>query len=157
MYKMSSGTNAHPARAGFNQSGGAYFVCLSALANSDGTTTTNNFVNTITNASSNSGGAFTNATFAPALMSAVIGSGTTAAHAAGFVQTGNLLKDMGRTVVSSGRTFRKFAPVVPTGAVSSLGVVGASGTSPNAGYGSFYLEVGREGVGATPAPIARYF
>jgi hypothetical protein len=74
-----------------------------------------------------------------------------------LVQTGALLKDMGRTVVSSGRTFRKFAPVVsgaPT--ASSLGVFGSTNAAPNAGYGSFYLEVGREGAG-TPAPIARYF
>jgi hypothetical protein len=159
---MSSGTNAFGPRAGFNQSGGAYYMVLTALANSDGTTTTNNFVNTITTAASGSGGATSNATFAPTLMSAVIGTGTTAANAAGFVQAGKLLKDMGKTVVSSGRTFRKFAPVVAGLGVSSFGVVGAAGTATNTGYGSFYLEVGREGFAAStttglPAPIVRYF
>jgi hypothetical protein len=156
---MSAGTNAFGARAGFNQSGGAHFIIMTALANSDGTTTTNNFVNTISAAASGSGGATSNATFAPTLMSAVIGAGTTAANAAGFVQAGKLLKDMGKSVVSSGRVFRKFAPVVSaTGTVSSFGVVGGAGTATNTGYGSFYLEVGREGAGpATPAPILRYF
>jgi len=74
---------------------------------------------------------------------------------------------MGKTVVSAGRTFRKFAPVVAGLGVSSFGVVGAPAATGNAnsGYGSFYLEVGREGLGPTPvanttlgpAPIARYF
>jgi hypothetical protein len=90
-------------------------------------------------------------------MSAVIGATTTAANAASFVQPNKLLKDMGKSVVSGGRVFRKFAPVVATGANSSFGVVGAAGTAPNTGYGSFYLEVGREGAGAAPAPITRYF
>jgi hypothetical protein len=101
-------------------------------------------------------------------MSAVIGSGTTAANAASFVQAGKILKDMGRSIVSAGRVFRKFAPVVQgIGAnnTSSFGVVGAAGTTLNAGEGTFYLEVGREGSGASqatgaagsPAPILRYF
>ena len=156
---MSAGANAFGAKAGFNQSGGAYFIVMSPLANSDGTTTTNNFVNTITTAASGSGGAFLAPAFAPTLMSAVIGAGTTAANAASFVQTGKLLEDMGKSVVSAGRVFRKFAPVVSaTGTVSSFGNVGAAGTATNAGYGSFYLEVGREGQGpAAPAPILRYF
>jgi len=156
---MSTGTNAYGARAGFNQSGGAYFIVMTALANSDGTTTTNNFVNTVTTAPSGSGGAVVAPVLAPTLMSAVIGAGTTAANAASFVQAGKLLKDMGKSVVSAGRVFRKFAPVVSAAnTVSSFGVVGAAGTATNAGYGSFYLEVGREGAGpATPAPILRYF
>ena len=156
---MSSGTNAFGARAGFNQSGGAYFMVMSPLANSDGTTTTNNFVHTVTAAATGSGGAVVAPTLAPTLMSAVIGAGTTAANAASFVQTGKLLEDMGKTVVSAGRVFRKFAPVVSAaGTVSSFGNVGAAASGANAGYGTFYLEVGREGAGpATPAPILRYF
>jgi hypothetical protein len=92
-------------------------------------------------------------------MSSIVGAGTTAANASTMVGTGKLLKDMGKTVVSAGRTFRKFAPVVSAaGTVSTFGVVGAAAAGANAGYGSFYLEVGREGQGpAAPAPIARYF
>jgi len=154
---MSSGTNAHPARAGFNQSGGAYFVCLASLESTPGTAV---YVNTLSAVGSNSGGAWVAPTFALTTMSNVLGpaSVTSHANAVGNVAANKLLKDMGRTVVSSGRTFRKFAPVALNAAgVSTFGVTGSAGTTTNAGYGSFYLEVGREGVGAAPAPIARYY
>ena len=160
---MSSGTNAFPSDAGFNQSGGAYFIILSALANSDGVTNSGSYVQTIVTAPTGSGGATTSAVLAPTVMSTVIGTGTTAANAASFVQAGKLLKDMGRSIVSAGRVFRKFAPVVQgLGAnnTSSFGVVGAAGTTLNAGEGTFYLEVGREGTGqgtVSVAPILRYF
>jgi hypothetical protein len=95
-------------------------------------------------------------------MSTILPATTTAANAIGTVGASKLLKDMGKTVVSAGRTFRKFAPVVAGLGVSSFGVVGAAGTATNTGYGSFYLEVGREGFAASattglPAPIVRYF
>ena len=157
---MSAGTNAFGPRAGFNQSGGAYFICLANLENTPGTAA---FVQGITSVGSNSGGAWIPPNLAPITMSNVLGTGATIANAnaAALVNTGKLLKDMGRTVVSAGRTFRKFAPVVPGVPASTFGVVGAAGTTTSAGYGSFYLEVGREGAGGTatnaPAPIARYF
>jgi hypothetical protein len=93
-------------------------------------------------------------TLALAKMSDVLGNTTANSNAesAALVAAGSLLKDMGKSVVSSGRVFRKFAPVV-SGA--SAGVVGSAAAAPNSGYGSFYLEVGREGTGA-PAPVARY-
>jgi hypothetical protein len=90
-------------------------------------------------------------------MNTILG-GTT--NGATLVAANRLIKDMGKTVVSSGRTFRKFAPVMNNIAgVSSFGVVGGPATAPNAGYGSFYLEVAREGLAgnSAPAPIARYF
>lgn len=148
-------TGAHPLKAGFNQSGGAYFMVMSALDGGAGAVGT--FVNTLTSAGSNSGGAFTAPTLALTAMSNVIAAPTTASNASAFVATGALLKDMGKTVVSSGRTFRKFAPVARN---TSNGVVGGAPVAPNAGYASFYLEVGREtvgGTGAVPAPIVRYF
>jgi hypothetical protein len=84
-------------------------------------------------------------------------------EAAGLVSAGKLLKDMGETVVSAGRTFRKFQ-VAATGAafVDSRGVVGNPATAPNNGYGTFYLDVTREVTSASastsaPAPILRYF
>ena len=164
---MAGAGNVYPSQAGFNQSGGAYFIILSALANSDGTTSAGSYVQTIVTAPTGSGGATTSAVVAPTVMSSIIGTGTTAANAAGFVQAGKLLKDMGRSIVSAGRTFRKFSPVVQgLGAnnTSSFGVVGAAGTTLNAGEGTFYLEVGRDGSAASqaagagaPAPILRYF
>jgi hypothetical protein len=92
-------------------------------------------------------------------MSTILGNtGTVGAIGQGstLVKAGALLRDMGKTVVSSVRVFRKFAPVVAAGTFnSSFGTVGQPGVTPNTGYGSFYLEIGREGTGV-PAPIVRY-
>ena len=150
-------TGAHPLKAGFNQSGGAYFMTLAALE--PGTAGTALYVNTLTSAGSNSGGAFVGPTLALTPMSNVLGAGIAShANAAALVAANTLLKDMGKTVVSSGRVFRKFAPVARN---TSNGVVGGptgTPTAANAGYGSFYLEVGMgsAAAGAVPAPIARY-
>jgi len=151
---MAANSSAHPARAGFNQSGGAYFICVNALETSAGTAV---FVNTLTAPASGSGGAFAPPTLALTTMSNVLGTGAGISNAAAstIVGANKLIKDMGKTVVSGGRVFRKFAPVVATGAASSLGVYGAVPSGANTGYGSFYLEVGREGNAG--APIARYF
>ena len=133
------------------------------LSDLEPTPGTERFVYTISVASSNSGGAATAPTLALATMSNVLkGNGiSVAAHsdAAGLVAKGDLIKDMGKSVVSEGRTFRKFA-VAATGAafVSSFGVAGNGAAAPNTGYGSFYLEVGRDGFASAngPAPIVRY-
>jgi hypothetical protein len=76
-----------------------------------------------------------------------------------------VLKDMGKTVVSSLRTFRKvqvvFADRAATGsaggATSSFGVNGTQGTAyPGQNdYLTGYIELGFEGNG-TPALVARY-
>jgi len=144
---MAANSSAHPAKAGFNQSGGAHFIIMTALDNT--------YINKINVASSGSGGAATAPTFtAVAATDAAIGLG------AGDVAIGKLLKDMGKSVVSSGRVFRRFQSVGSGVAKfnSTFGVNGATPSAANGGYGTFYLEVGREGQGAaTPAPILRYF
>lgn len=73
-----------------------------------------------------------------------------------------LLRDLGKTYVSSGRTFRKVQLVVPqsTGTVSTFGVNGAVGTNPNSDFLTGYIEVGfdsqsNSGVN-TPAPVAKF-
>jgi hypothetical protein len=135
-------------------------MTLAALEATPGTAV---YTNTLSAAGSNSGGAWVPPTLARATMSNILGSGFTDAAASALVGSAKLLKDMGRTVVSAGRTFRKFAPVLSGNTASTFGVVGGAGTSTNAGYGSFYLEVGRDGSALTnigngsPAPIARYF
>jgi hypothetical protein len=149
---MSAGANAFNARAGFNQSGGGHFMVLSALQT--GNNTNSGIISVLSNPGSNSGGAFSNPTLSTVTIESVL-PGLAAGTAPGYVAAAKMLKDMGRTVVSAGRTFRKFAPVVP-GLPSTFGVVGQAGATPNAGFGSFYLEVGREGAG-TPAPVVRYF
>jgi len=65
-----------------------------------------------------------------------------------------LLKDMGKTVVSASRTFRKVQLVVST--TSTFGVGGASGsTFPQADYYTGYVELGFEGYGA-PSKVAAF-
>ena len=152
-------TGALPSRAGWNQSGGAHFIVMTDLGN------TGTYINTLTSAGSNSGGAFVSATLASNSAVTLFGAATTAQSNAAIaaVGAGKLLKDMGKTVVSSGRTFRKFQAVGTGGTATSnfastFGVQGGPAVAPNTGYADFYLEVGREGAGlATPAPIARYF
>jgi hypothetical protein len=70
-----------------------------------------------------------------------------------------LLRDHGKTFLSGGRVFRKVQLVVPqsTGTVSTFGVGGASGTTPNQDYLTGYIEVGFDtAAGATPAPVAKW-
>lgn len=64
-----------------------------------------------------------------------------------------ILKDMGKTVVSSLRTFRKVQLVLPNSA-STFGVGGRQ-TSVGEDYLTGYIELGFEGNG-TPAPVAHY-
>ncbi len=67
-----------------------------------------------------------------------------------------ILKDMGKTVVSSLRTFRKVQLVVPQAqAPSTFGVAGRQGTTPNEDYLTGYIEMGFEGAG-TPAKVAKF-
>lgn len=171
---MSAFNGAHSVRGGYNQSGGAYFVCVSPLSGSAGTGTdavtaaaplsgnaNATHLYRISVAASKSGGAFEPATLALVSARDVFGAGNwSGVEATAEVAAGKLIRDMGKTIVSGGRTFRKFA-VAPTGAgfVGSLGVAGDVATAPGAGYATFYLDVGREGAtgGTLPAPIARYF
>jgi hypothetical protein len=77
--------------------------------------------------------------------------------------SGVLLKDMGKTVVSSFRTFRKIqlvlngkAPGASAYTYSTTnGVGGKSGTNPYEDYYTGYIEMGFDGNG-TPAPVARF-
>ncbi len=66
-----------------------------------------------------------------------------------------LLKDMGKTLVSAQRTFRKVQMVVST--TSTFGVGGNSGTAAAAGQDYFtgYIELGLEGYGRN-APVASF-
>jgi hypothetical protein len=66
-----------------------------------------------------------------------------------------VLKDMGKTVVSSVRVFRRVQLVVPNSA-STFGVQGAVGTTyPAADFLTAFIELGFEG-GGTPAKVAQF-
>jgi hypothetical protein len=87
-----------------------------------------------------------------------VGALSTAVNTAGSL----LMKDMGKTVVSSLRTFRKVQVVLNNNlTTSSFGVGGGVGTTGAVGTGlgedflTGYIELGFEGNG-TPAPVAHY-
>lgn len=75
-----------------------------------------------------------------------------------------LLKDMGKTVVSASRTFRKIQLVRPqVGTVSTGGVEGqnAAGATPIQDYLTGYIEMGFNGYVVSggagfPAPVAKF-
>ena len=72
------------------------------------------------------------------------------------VSAGGLLKDMGRTIVSAGHTFRKVA-FISAGMSQTEGVVGL-----DSNYEAFYVELGLPTFGMTspnplPSGITRYF
>ena len=64
-----------------------------------------------------------------------------------------ILRDMGKTVVSSSRTFRKVQLVVSS--ASTFGVGGAQGAAVVEDYLTGYIELGFEGPGNF-APVAKY-
>lgn len=65
-----------------------------------------------------------------------------------------LLRDMGKTVVSAGRTFRKIQLVARN--VSTSGVEGnAPATTPVQDFLTGFIELGFDGAGL-PAPVAKY-
>jgi len=72
-----------------------------------------------------------------------------------FVAAGaGVLRDMGKSVVSASRTFRKVQLVVSS--FSTFGVAGAAGsTPPNMDYLTGYIELGFEGPGNF-SPVACY-
>lgn len=69
-----------------------------------------------------------------------------------------LLKDVGKTYISGGRTFRKVQLVVPqTGTVSTFGVGGYAATSPVEDYLTGYIEIGFDATtGTGPTPVAKW-
>jgi len=93
----------------------------------------------------------------------------TATAGSAYVSTvssaGALLRDMGKTVVSSGAYFRKVQLVVPQGPVASqaraglTSTFGVAGPAPSGGvipdYLTGYIQLGFEG-GGIPAPVAKY-
>jgi hypothetical protein len=78
-----------------------------------------------------------------------------AAPAYGLLSSGQcLLKDMGRTVVSAGRTFRRVQMVVPDAAFSVAGGVGGAYAGSDSDYMCGYIELGLRGNGS-PSPFVR--
>ena len=141
---MATGSGAFPAKAGYNQSGGGYYIVLSTL-------------NLLTyTPGTGSGGATTAGSLATAAGAEIPGGISTLFGAY------RIVKDMGKTVVSAGRTFRKIGAVLPTNDAlgSTFGVTGTVATATNPGYATYYVETGRDGAeppGVGGAMLARYF
>jgi hypothetical protein len=74
------------------------------------------------------------------------------------VGLGGLLKDMGKTLVSSGRVFRKIQLVASRAANGSTFGVAGDATSPNQDYFTGYIELGLGELGGNgnPAPVAAF-
>lgn len=64
------------------------------------------------------------------------------------------LRDLGKTYVSAGRTFRKVQLINYGNGSNTFGVGGQSGTSPDSDFLTGYVELGWEGAGV-PAPLTR--
>ena len=139
--------------SGFKQTGydHAYFMPLSSLQGAIYTYTGN----------SGNGGAVTKGAFAPAVWATSLtrygytagttGSGNTYLSSINGIGAG-MLKDMGTTVVSSSRTFRKVQLIAPS---LAGGVNGDRTTAGN--YLTAYIELATGNAVATaaaPAPVA---
>ena len=85
------------------------------------------------------------------------GTGITIGDGDGLTVGLVLLRDMGKTVVSSLRTFRRVQLVIAgsNSTLSTFGVRGQSGTNPSEDYFTGYIELGFEGNGV-PAPVAHF-
>lgn len=140
-----------PVSRGFKQSAGGFFVPLSDVGSK---------VLAFTSVGG-AGGSYLVGSFAKAAWA--IG-GTTPAAATSTISAiaaGGMLRDMGKSVVSAGRVFRKVQLLSNT--VSTGGVGGPAGvsTNPDVDYLTGYIELG-SGLtnGGTPsttfAPVAYY-
>ena len=99
---------------------------------------------------------FNESTSVPGTGSFTQGGPTAVNLSAGLLSVGGLLKDMGRTVVSAGHTFRKVA-WLSAGLSNTEGVVGL-----DSNYETFYVELGLPTFGMTPtnplpSGITRYY
>ena len=123
---MAATSGAFSAQGGYNQSGGGYYLIMSTISPAN--------LFSITTAASGSGGAVVPPVLGTYSAWATDGAAST------FLSSGNVLKDMGKTIVlANGRAYRKFQAVGSYGTTN--GVVGSAGTALTTGYLTGYLEV----------------
>jgi hypothetical protein len=137
-----------PIGRGYKQSAGGFFIPLGNVANQ---------VLQFTSVGG-AGGSYLVGTFSPAAWAQ---NGSTPSKFTSTISTtaaGGLLRDMGKTIVSANRTFRKVQ--LMTSSVSTGGVGGpVGGTNPNVDYLTGYIELnsGANGPFVQPgAPVALY-
>ena len=136
-----------PTSRGFKQAQGGYFVNIVAAG-------LNSKILSYSG-SSGAGGSSVPGSFSTASW-AQVGSVGASKHTSTLTLAGSILRDMGRSVVSSGRLFRKVQLMVST--VSTGGVDGTSANSyPATDYLTGYIELPNATGGggqALPAPVA---
>lgn len=104
------------------------------------------------------GGSFLAGSFATASWAQGGGAPSKFTSTISTVAAGGLLRDMGKTVVSAGRTFRKIQLMTSTVSTGGVNGTGAGG-NPNVDYLTGYIELGSgfNGTGNSyPAPVAYY-
>ena len=110
--------------SGFKQNNSAYLRVVSTIPAANFLTYT---------PGTGSGGAFLPGSFATFAYGSVTDVSTN-------LQAGNSLKDMGRTVISSGRVFRK-VQVMKNTTAALVGAIGGSVFDSTASFGTGYVEV----------------
>ena len=140
---MASQSGAFGAKCGYNQSAGGYYYIIDASLPGKLQTYSGG---------SGSGGATTVGSFA----ALVPGAGAIPANVSTVFGQGKLVRDMGKTVVSSGRAFRKVQglALATNNSSPSFGVGGLGEkvvNSVDTGYLTAYVELCREGSCGTNA------
>ena len=135
---MSSKSGLFQASSGYSQNGGAYYLIISSIKDQLLTYTPGTGSGGATTV-----GSFTGFTYTYPSQSTIL------------VAANRVIKDMGKSVVSAGRTFRKFQAVASQSA-STGGVTGDAGSATNPGYMTGYLEIADEGNSTNSAAIVRY-
>jgi len=115
---------------------------------------------------SSSGGSFAQGSFSTASWATTTYNSKANPYLSSLVTAGgSLLKDMGKTVVSASRTFRKVQLIMPNNNTAATGGAGAyvstggiggqngNGSTPVQDYLTGFIELGFDGQGA-PAPVA---
>ena len=107
-----------------------------------------------------SGGTFSTATWAYSTFVGTNVPGGWAAFSTTLGRSGQaVLRDMGRTVVSSNRTFRKIQYVVPHALATSTNGVGGQAGNVGENYLTGYIELGMGGetpANWVPTPVAHF-
>ena len=139
-----------PTSRGFKQSAGGFFIPLGNVASAVLAYTV----------SGGAGGSFQPGAFSVAAWAQGGSAPSKFTSTISAIAQGGILRDMGKSVVSAGRTFRKVQLLTST--VSTGGVNGSAGVTgnPNVDYLTGYIELAsglaNGGLPGTFAPVAYY-
>lgn len=137
-----------PTARGFKQSAGGFFIPLGDVGSRV----------LAYSGAGGAGGSFQTGGFSAAAWATNGSTPSKQTSSISSVATGGILRDMGKSVVSAGRVFRKVQLLCST--VSTGGVNGPVGANSSVDYFTGYIELGSgmtlAGGAAAPAPVAYY-